>query len=176
MRRPAIMIAATCLTLTLAAPTLMAMCLPSSLEQKVGLSDLIFVGTVSGYAQSGHIQRTSGRNPTPPTTRYVFAHIRYIKAPANQSLTADTLTMVQPGGPGLWVEDQPTFETGKRYVVLAIRDTFFLPPPYPFHYTALGCAYPYPMLIAPGDTTEAQLADTLRAVVDRAGTQSAPPK
>lgn len=133
IRRHAIAAVASCLALGIAAPSLLALCIGASLEQYIDWADLIFVGTVQ--------DATPMRLPQTIMTRYRFQRIRYVKGTGSP----DTLSLVQEGGEvgtmGIGVEDEPSFEIGKRYVILAKHGT---DPRYPFpHYKAMSCVDHY---------------------------------
>jgi hypothetical protein len=124
MRLRAIAIIVTCLAT--ASPPSWALCMGSSLEQVIGWSKLILVGTVH--------TRDFG---VPWCTRYGLNHVRYIKVTGSPPPTGDTLSLIQDGNWNLWVEDQPIFEVGKRYVIFVARDTKRS------RYTAMACVDHY---------------------------------
>lgn len=134
MRRHTILIVAIFLTMAITAPSLLALCAgPAPLEQQIDWADLIFIGTLQDI--------TSMRVPQTILSRHGFRSIRYLKGAGSP----DTLTLIQEGGTvgmtTMVLEDEPSFEIGKRYVVLAkrITDRRY---PLPF-YTAMGCVDHY---------------------------------
>lgn len=113
------------------------LCRLPSLAETINYPEAIIVGTI--------VSKKEVRLPKTVATRYRVDHVRYMKGEGRP----DSLILVQDGGGGVWVEDEPVFEVGVRYVIYAVRRDHELPE----HLRALPC---FSALIVRFDSTRTE--------------------